>query len=393
MLKTIKIRLYPNKEEKIYMNQLIGSCRFVYNKCLSYKIEKYNSEKKSVGFKEIGKYLTYLKTVEEFKWLKNSHSKVLQQSLINLEYAYKSFFKNGMGFPKFKSKKNNKQSCRFPVDAIMGITGNRINITQKLKNIHFKCSIKDEVYLNKHINLIKSATLIRTKTDNYYFSILIERNNDKKFLDTSNIIGIDLGIKNFIVTSNNEKIENIKIKRNNEVVLKKLHRKLSKKQINSKNREKSRIKLSKYYEKLNNIKDYYLHKTVNKLLNENQVLIMENLNVNEMMKNHNLAKSIQELSLYKFKCLLKYKSEWYNKDIIEIDRFYPSSKLCNVCGHINHNLELKNREWTCPSCNTEHDRDLNAAMNIRKEGGRILKIGLSSPDLKPLEIEVIQSLN
>jgi len=383
MLKAIKIRLYLNGGQINYVNNLLGTTRFIYNNLLSYKIEKYNSEKYSVSFGELGKRLVELKS--EYDWIKNSHSKVLQQSLINLEQAYKSFFKNGNGFPKFKSKKDNKQSCRFPSDAISGIKGNRINIIKQLKDIHFKCSVNDEIYLNKNQNNIKSATLTKTKTNDYYLSILIDKPIKVLSKPNNNIIGIDLGIKDFIVDSNGSSYENIKIKRNNQKKINKLHRQLSKKQKDSKNREKSRIKLSKLYEKLNNVKENYLHHVVNQILNENQVIVIENLNVSGMMKNHNLAKSIQELSLFNFKTKLKYKANWYGRDIIEIDRFYPSSKLCNNCGYKNDNLTLNEREWVCSECKVKHNRDLNAAINIRKEGERILKIGLSSPKLTPLE--------
>jgi len=231
MLKAIKIKLYPNQDQMIYINKLLGSCRFIYNNCLSYKIESYNKDKHNVTFGELGKYLTNLKQNKDYVWLNESHSKVLQQTIINLEYAYKSFFKNNCGFPKFKSKKDTKQSCRFPVDAIGKIYGNRINIIRTLKDIHFKCSIRDEKYLNKNQHLIKSATLVKTKTNRYYFSILIEGLEVKQIpKPTNEIIGIDLGIKDFIVTSNNDRFENLKIIRNNEKKLKKLQRQLSRKQ-------------------------------------------------------------------------------------------------------------------------------------------------------------------
>lgn len=386
MLKAIKIQLYLNSDQMIYSNKLLGSCRFIYNNLLAYKIYEYNTNEKSLSFGELGKKLTDLKS--EYEWLKESHSKVLQQSLINLEQAYKSFFKNGVGFPKFKSKKDNKSSCRFPIDAIGKINGNRINIIKQLKDVHYKCSVKDEIYLNKYQNLIKSATLSKTKSGKYYFSILIDKPNNKILPKTSNIIGLDLGIKSFIIDSNGNEYANIKIKRNNEKKLAKLHRELSKKVKDSKNRNKARIKLAKYYEKLNNIKENYLHKITNKLLDENQVIIIENLNVGGMMKNHNLARSIQELSLNRFKTMLTYKAEWYGRDVIEVDRWFASSKLCNCCGHKNNDLALSDRVWTCPNCNTELNRDLNAAINIRDEGKKILnikQIGLSSPKLTPTE--------
>ena len=328
----------------------------------------------------MGKYLVSMK--KEYKWMKESHSKVLQQSLINMDKAYKNFFK-GSGFPKYKSK-HQKQSCRFPVDAISGIKGNRINIILKLKDINYKCSVQDEKYLNKNQGLIKSGTLSRTKSGNYYFSLLIDRPNKKLNKPTNSIIGIDLGIKDFIITSAGRKFENIKVQRNNKNKLSKLHRELSRKQKDSSNKYKARIKLAKFNEKLNNKKEYYLHSITNQLLSENQTIVIENLNVKGMMKNKNLSRSIQELSLYRFKQILKYKAEWYDRQVIEIDRWFPSSKLCNKCGYKNKELTLKDRKWTCPECNSLLDRDLNAAINIKNEGIRI-KIGMSLPELTPLE--------
>jgi len=419
MLKAIKIRVYPNLEQQVYISKLLGSCRFLFNNCLAHKIEEFNKNNKSLSFSELGKYLVELKSVEEYKWLKESHSKVLQQTLINLDTAYKNFFKNGNGFPKFKSKKDNKYSCRFPNDAIGKIKGNRINIIKPLSNIHFKCSKSDEIYLNHNQKQIKSATLTKDKSGDYYFSILIEDSRIKTLLISDNILGIDLGIKDFVIDSNDKRYENIKTIRNNQKKLARLNRELSRKQyiktgefkfnakynkdaeikLPSKNREKCRIKLAKYNQKLANQKEYYLHSVANQLLNENQVIVMEDLNVNGMLKNHKLAKSIQELSLNRFKTILTYKSEWYGRDLVQIDRFFPSSKLCNCCGYKKTDLTLKDREWVCPECGVIHDRDLNAAINIKKEGQRILsitetkvndlriknKIGLSSPELTSME--------
>jgi putative transposase len=381
MLKAIKIRLYPTDNQSIYINKLIGSSRYVYNQCLNYKINEYSLWNNATGIKDTGKHLTELKTKKE--WLKESHSKVLQQSLINLETAYKNFFKSGNGFPKFKSRHQN-QSCRFPVDAISGVKGNRINIINALKDIHYKCSSNDEKYLNKNQSAIKSGTLSKTKSGNYYFSILIDKPSKEINKTSNHIIGIDLGIKDFIVSSEGTIYENLKSKRSNKVLLARVHRELSRKKKGSNNRNKARIKLSKTYEKLNNIKEYYLHSVTNQLLSENQTIVMEDLNVKGMLKNHKLAKSIQELSLNRFKTILKYKAEWYGREVIEVSRWFPSSKLCGACGYKNQELELKDREWICPECGVIHDRDLNAAMNIRDEGIRI-KIGLSSPELTPQE--------
>jgi putative transposase len=266
-----------------------------------------------------------------------------------------------------------------------------------IKDIHFKCSRKDEKLLNKFQHNIKSGTLSKTKSGNYYFSVLIDLNKIKQLnKPTNDIIGIDIGIKNFIVTSDNQVFENIKSTRNNEEKLKRLNQLLSRKQKGSKNKNKAKIKLAKFHEKITNKKENYLHHVVNQLLSENQTVVIEDLNVNGMLKNKMLAKSIQELSLNRFKTILEYKAKWYDREIIQIDRWFPSSKKCNYCGYIKNNLTLNNREWTCPSCQTLLNRDLNAAINIKNEGKHLKKIkigdlssniGLSSPEYTPLEMK------
>jgi len=385
MLKAIKIRLYPSPDQIHYINKLLGTSRFVYNQCLNYKITEYESNKKSTSFGETGKFLTLLKT--EHQWIKESHSKVLQQSLINLDRAYKNFFRDKKGYPKYKSKHDN-QSCRFPIDAISGIKGNRINIINTLKDIHFKCSKSDESYLNDNQKLIKSATLSKNKCNEFYFSILIDRPNKTLKKAKNSLIGLDLGIKNFIITSEGQIYENLKSKCNNQKKLARQHRDLSKKQKGSNHRNEAKIRLAKTYNKLNNIKEYYLHSITNQLLSENQTIIIEDLNVKGILKNHCLARSIQELSLNRFKTMLMYKAKWYDREVIQVNRWFPSSKLCSCCGYKNEDLTLKDREWTCPECNIHHDRDLNAAINIKNEGYKI-KIGSSSPELTHQESKTL----
>lgn len=392
MLKAIKIRLYPNKTQEIYINKLLGSYRFVYNQCLSLKKEKYIEDKTNLRLTELGQYFhNDLTKNDEYQWLNEHNTKVLKQSIINMLDSYKRFFVNGTGFPKFKSKHDNNQSCRFPLEAISkrnDYLSNKLTLTSDLKNIKFSCSDKYTNYLNKYKDGIKSATLLKTKTGKYFLSILVQSDEIVKQNKPSNdFIGIDLGIKNFIITSDGETYENIKVKRSNSRKLVKLNRELSRKQKGSKNKNKSRIKLARLHEKLNNKKENYLHLVSNQLLNENQVIVMESLNVKGMMQNHKLAKSIQELSLYRFKEILRYKSDWFGNSIVEIDRFFPSSKLCGNCGYKNTDLTLRDREWICPDCGTEHNRDINAAVNILNEGKRLLnnKIPIRYGELTPLE--------
>lgn len=378
MLRAIKIRLYPNKIQEEYISSLLGSYRFVYNQCLDKKIKTYTSEKTNLGLKELGNFFHQdLTKNEEYNWLKEHNTKVLKQSVINLLDSYKRFFVNNTGFPKFKSKHDNKQSCRFPSEAISiknDYESRKLSLTRQIKDIKFKTSDKYAAYLNKHKNSIRSATLTRAKSGSYYLSILIDGDLMKIVNKPQNeFIGLDLGIKDFIVDSNGNSYENIKIKRSNQKKLSRLHRSLSKKEKGSKNRDKTRIKLSKFYEKLNNQKENYIHHVTNQLINENQVIVIEDLNVKGMMQNHYLARSIQELSLYRFKEMLRYKAEWNGRHIVQVDRFFPSSKLCSCCGYINKELKLSDREWTCKNCKVNHDRDLNAAINIEIEGKRLYK--------------------
>ena len=406
MLKAVKIRLYPNKTQSSYINRLCGSYRKVYNMCLEKKINAYNLDKTSLGLKELGNYFhNDLTKKEEFKYLNEHNTKVLKQTIINLTEAYKRFFVNGNGFPKYKSKHDNNQSARFPLEAISeqnSYTNNKITLGKPLKKIRFECSDKDKNYLTNHKDKIKSATISKTKSNKYFLSILIEKIIDEQPKPINDILGIDIGIKDFMVCSNGQVFDNSKLRRKHEKTLVKLHRQLSKKQrlktgefVFSKkwnkdvevtklsnNGEKSRIRLAKFQEKLNNIKINYIHNITTQLVRENQTIVIEDLNVKGMLKNHKLAKSIQDLSINETFRQLKYKSEWYGRNLIIIDRWFPSSKLCNVCGYKYKNLSLKEREWTCPVCKTVHDRDFNAATNIENEGRRILnkQIGTRYPE-------------
>jgi len=384
MLKAVKIRLYPNKTQQSYINQLLGCYRLVYNKCLDRKKTAYMADKSNYTLTHLGHYFHQELTKDpNYSFLAEHNTKVLKQSILNMLESYKRFFVNGSGFPKFKSKHDNKQSCRFPEEAISGLNdyeSGKLMLTKQLKDLHFRCSNNYKTYLNKHKTGIRSATLTKTKSGNYFLSILVDGSLDKQVQTPVNdIIGIDLGIKDFIVCSNGKTYNNIKIKRNNEKMLIKLNRQLSKKINGSNNKNKARIRLARYQEHLNNIKENYLHQVTNQLINENQVISMESLDVKNMMSNHKLARSIQELSLYRFKSMLIYKANWYDRYVVEVDKWFPSSKLCSVCGYKNVDLTLSDREWVCPECNTHHNRDFNAAQNIKKEGNKIL-IGSRSPE-------------
>ena len=395
MLKGIKIRLYPCDSQISHINGLCGSYRKVYNMCLEKKITSYTTDKTNLGLKELGNYFHQDLTKDiNYNYLNDFNTKVLKQSVIDLLDSYKRFFVNESGFPKYKSKHDN-QSVRFPLEAISKkntYSDGRVSLTSDLKNIRFECSDRDKDYLTLHKSSIKSATLSKTKTNKYFLSILIENYVEPMPEPINDIIGVDVGIKDFMVCSNSEVFKNLNLNRKHEKRLKKLQKQLSKKKLlptgdfkfnkkygkdveifkPSHNREKARIKLAKAHENLNNIKINYIHNITTQLVRENQTIVIEDLNVKGMMKNHCLAKSIQDLSINETFRQLKYKCEWSGRDLIVIDRWFPSSKLCHKCGYKYNNLSLKEREWTCPVCGEIHDRDFNAAMNIKNEGKRIL---------------------
>ena len=369
MLKAIKIRIYPSQEEIGYINNQLGCCRFVFNNCLAYRKDSYEKEKKTISSSDSIKHIVTLKESNIF--LKDVHSKVLQQSVRDMNQAYDNFFKLHRGYPKFKSKHDNKQTCRFPKDAIIGINGNRISLIKPLKNILFKCSRKDEVYLNKNQDKISSITLTKLPSNEFYLSVLIDKPHDVRHV-CKDCVGIDLGIKDFVITSDGEVFKSLHFKKSQSNKIKRLQRQLSRKEKGSNNRNKARIKLAKAYKKINDKKQYYLHQVSNTLINENQVICMEDLNVNGMLRNHKLAESIQEMNFGEFKRILEYKANWYNRKIVYVDRFYPSSKTCHNCGYINKQLKLSDRQWVCPECGNLIERDYNAALNILDEGLRIL---------------------
>ena len=379
MLKAIKVRIYPTIVQKQIISKQLGCCRKIYNLLLDYKKTEWEQNKHSVGLKDMGKYLTELKTKDEYFYLNEVHSKVLQQSMQDLNKAFDNFFKSlkkdkSVGYPKFKSKHDNKQSCRFPSDIFNRtnykcdkIKGNRITLIKQLSDIHFKCSKRDEKYLNKKQQYIRSVTLSKTSSNKYYLSVLIDY-QQIKYEPIDTIIGLDLGIKDFCVDSNGNRYENKHFYKNSEKRIKFLSKQLNRKQKGSKNKNKARIKLAKLYEKITNKRNNYLHQISSMLVNENQVICIEDLNVKGMMSNHHLAKSIQDLGLYEFRRQLEYKCQFYGRYLVVIDRFYPSSKTCHECGFINSKLTLNDREWICPVCGKHIDRDYNAALNILDEG-------------------------
>ena len=377
MLRAIKVRLYPNKEQEQTLNKTLGCYRFIYNHMLSLKQEAYKIDKTNLGLCELSKYFhgTLLKD-EQYTWLKEEHTNVMKQAIRQMLSAYKNFFKQHKGFPKFKSKKD-KQSALFPINAISKrntFETRHITLTQPLKNIKFRCSDLYFRRLQKYSKNIRNATLSKSKSGNYFLSILVEMEDTelKKFEHTDKQVGIDLGVKNFIITSDGEVFENKHFLKKEENKMNRLQRQLSRKVKGSNNSDKQRVKIAKLFERMANKKDAYIHYVSNELLSSFDTIFMEDLNVQGLLMNHKLSKAISEVGFYKFKEILTTKALANDKKVILVDRFYPSSKTCSVCGYKKEDLTLNDRSWVCPQCGTKHNRDINAAVNILLEGKRML---------------------
>ena len=377
MLRAIKVRLYPNKEQEQKLNKTLGSYRFVYNHMLALKQEAYKKDKTNLGLCELSKYLLgTLRKDEQYAWLKEVNSAVMQQAIRQMLTAYDKFFKQHNGFPKFKSKKD-KQSALFPISAISRCNTfetRHITLTKQLKNIKFRCSDLYFIRLQKYNKNIRRATISKTKSGKYFLSILVEMEDTelKKFEHIDKQVGIDLGVKDFVITSDGDVFENKHFLKKEEKKMNRLQRQLSRKVKGSNNSEKQRVKIAKLYERITNKKEAYIHFVVNELLSHYDSIFMEDLNVQGMLRNHYLAKAISEVGFYKFKGILVNKALVNDKQVAFVDRFYPSSKTCSVCGYKKQDLTLNDRSWVCPNCGTKHDRDINAAVNILLEGKRML---------------------
>lgn len=377
MLRAIKVRLYPNKEQEQTLNKTLGCYRFIYNHMLALKQEAYKIDKTNLGLCELSKYFhgTLLKD-EQYAWLKEEHTNVMKQAIRQMLSAYNNFFKQHKGFPKFKSKKD-KQSALFPINAISKrntFETRHITLTQPLKNIKFRCSDLYLRRLQKYSKNIRSATLSKSKSGKYFLSILVEMEDTelKKFEHTDKQVGIDLGVKDFVITSYGDVFENKHFLKKEEKKMNRLQRQLSRKVKGSNNSEKQRIKIAKLFERMANKKEAYIHYVSNELLSSFDTIFMEDLNVQGLLRNHKLSKAICDVGFYKFKEILTTKALANDKKVILVDRFYPSSKTCSVCGYKKEDLTLNDRSWVCPQCGTKHNRDINAAVNILLEGKRML---------------------
>ncbi|KEK21918.1 IS200/IS605 family element RNA-guided endonuclease TnpB [Bacillus gaemokensis] len=359
MLKAYKYRIYPTEEQRLFFAKTFGCVRFVYNKMLADRIHSYQESQKTID-KSV-KYPTPAQYKDEFLFLKEVDSLALANAQMNLNKAYAHFFRDkSVGFPKFKSKKDNYRSY----------TTNNQKGTVYIENSYIKLpKLKTLVRMKQHrqfSGLIKSVTISQTPTNKYFASVLVEE-KEHSFPKLDTRVGIDVGLKNFAILSNGTKYENPKWLRKAEKRLAFLQRSLSRKKKGSRNRNKIRLQVAKLHEKIANQRKDFLHKISNEITNENQVIVIEDLKVKNIQNNHNLAKAISEVSWAKFREYLDYKAIWRGRDLIIAPKNYASSQLCSCCGY--RNKEVKNlnlREWTCPACHVHHDRDVNASINLLK---------------------------
>ncbi len=379
-------RIYPTKEQIPILANQFGQARFVYNYFLNKRIDFYTAnkekEKQSLSYYDTAKMLTQLKKQEDFCWLVESNSQSLQQSLKNLDTAYKHFFRDKFNFPKFK-KKNNKQSFLVPQNF-------EIDTEKRLLHIPKLTAIKVVLH-RKFEGTTKSVTITKTPSGKYFVSVLCRIERDIPIKKTGNKVGIDLGLHSFVVTSSGEKIDSPKFLRKSETKLSKMQKQLSKKKKGSKNRNKARIKVALMHERITNQRQDFLHKLSTRLVSENQAIFAEDLNVKGILSNSHLSKSVSDSGWSEFTRQLKYKSDWSGVQFHQVDRFFPSSKRCFHCGKINTDLTLANREWVCGNCGVLLDRDINSAKNILEFGTTELdnqkttnKVGRDATELKRL---------
>ena len=369
MLRAYKYRIYPTEEQKVLFAKTFGCCRFVYNWALNLKIEAYKLEKKSVAYKEVqNRMVNELK--KENQWLTEVNSQALLNSIRNLDTAYKNFFRDthAVGFPRFKSRKN-RQSFQCPQHCSVDFGKGTVSIP-KAKDI-------PAVLHRRFKGTVKTVTVSMTPSDKYFASVLVDTAIQElpvSPIQGDTALGIDLGIKSLAVCSDGRTFDNPKNLQHSLDRLALLQKRLSRKQKGSANRNKARIRVARLQEHIANCRKDNLHKITHVLTHDSQVrtLCMENLNVKGMQSNHHLAQAVGDASFGTFLTLLEYKCRWYGVNLIKIDRFAPSSKTCGQCGYVYKGLKLSERSWTCPECGTHHDRDFNAACNIKEFGLKAL---------------------
>ena len=364
MIKAYKYKLMPNQEQMETLSKYFECVRFIYNWGLNRKIETNKESGKSISYVKLSSELTLLKKQEEFEWLNECPRDTLEQSIRNLEAAFSNFFKKNAKYPKFKSKKNSMDSVKF----MQHVNFDFANWTVKLPKIG-KIDLCNSRTFNQTTCKQGTCTVSRDHCGTYWCAVTVDDLQEmpsKAEISKDSSVGIDLGIKDYAILSDGRKFSNPKHLENTKKRLAHLQKVLARKQNGSKNYEKMRIKVAKCHRKIANKRNDYIHNLSSYLVNNYKTICLEDLNVKGMQKNHHLARAIQDASWGEFTRQLQYKSDWNGDNVIYIGRFEPSSKTCSVCGYINHDLKLSDRKWTCPKCGTKHDRDVNAAVNIKE---------------------------
>ena len=364
-----KFRLHPTPQQEIALARTFGCARFAYNYMLRQRTDAWFERKEKVGYHETSAMLTALKKTEEFSWLNEVSSVPVQQSLRHLQTAFGNFFARRSKYPTFK-KKDGAQSAEYTTSAFKWADGKlRIAKMDEALNIRFSRTIPKAAK-------VTTVTVSKDCAGRYFVSMLCTDQVQAK-APVAAKVGIDLGLTHFAILSTGEKIAAPNTFRKNEEKLAKLQRRLAKKTKGSANRKKAKLKVAKLHAKIADSRKDFLHKLSTRLVNENQVIAIETLAVSNMQKNRHLAKSISDAGWAEFVRQLKYKSLWYGRELVGIDRWYPSSKRCSDCGHTVAKMPLNVREWACPECGTVHDRDINAARNVLAAGLAVSALGES----------------
>ncbi|WP_069790008.1 RNA-guided endonuclease InsQ/TnpB family protein [Cyanobacterium sp. IPPAS B-1200] len=366
MLRAVKVRLYPTNEQAEKLSQVMGSARWFWNYALNLCNETYKETGKGLGRTAINKELPKLKKHEETAWLGECYSQVLQSVTLNLTKAFKNFFEGRAKYPRFKSY-HGKQSCQYPQNVKI------VDSCLKIPQLGLVKASIHRIFEEE----IKTVTVSKTPTGKYFASILFDTKQELPVvIVTGKMCGIDLGIKDFAIVHDGEKTSkynNPRQIKKHEKNLARKQQKLARKQKGSKNREKARKLVAKVHERTSNARHDFLHKLSRKIVNNNQVVVVEKLNIKGMVRNHKLAKAISDVGWGTFVNFLDYKLKEKGGLLVEIERWFPSSKTCSHCLYQMSEMSLDIREWTCPSCGTHHDRDENASKNIRAEGIRMIK--------------------